>query len=151
MQKQVAFVLGALFACLMSGCFLVPAIDSFSQMGVRSSDRERLLSEDIKKFQDALYWGEPQQALRYVSEKSQADVVENLKSRKREERVVESRIDSIDFQDDSYSADVEVTERYYHIPYYMVNNRLRKQRWEFSLTSGWKIISQSSQEKSGAF
>ena len=130
-----------LWCCVLSlnGCFLAPAIDSFKKLGVTSSDREALFPEHMKRFNEALYWGYPQEALKYVVAESRAQVSEQLKDTGESERTVETKIRSVDFAKDSYEAKVEVDVRYFKVPVYVVNTRHEKQDWVFSTSDGWKL------------
>lgn len=125
---------------VLQGCIFVPAIDSVSRLGVTRSDRERLLAEQIKKFQEVLFWGNPNEALRFARDDARDDVRRYLKQISQEERVVESKVKSIDFSGNSYAAEVEVGVKYYRVPYYLVNERFENQKWEFSTVGGWKIV-----------
>ena len=134
-------VLACVLAGCLSGCFLAPAIDSFNQLGVTESDRVKLLPQQIKRFQDALYWSSPQEALTYAAAENRTEISQQLRNKKAEERIVESKIENVDFKDNAYSANVEVSVRYFVVPYYIVSRRLEDQGWRFSLTDGWKLVS----------
>jgi len=134
-----AFVI-TLLAGGLSGCILVPAIDSMSELGVRRSDRERLLAQDVKKFNEALYWGSPLEALKFAADDARVDIQNHIAARRSDERIVENKIHAVKFLDDgAYEADVEVLVKYYRVPFYTVQERNEKQSWEFSLAGGWKL------------
>jgi len=129
--------------CLLSGCFLAPAIDAFKQVGVTRGDRVQLLPAEMKKFQDSLYWGHPEEALAFVTQEGRDKIAEDLKSWGEETRVVESKVNGCTFDEDAYKADVEVTVRYYKVPFYVVNKLQEKQVWKFSVSQGWRLDSKT--------
>ncbi len=141
------FICAMLLVVGCAGCVvLAPVIDGVRQTGVTESDRQRLLTEEVKKYYDALYWGNPSVATTFASDRGREEIAQYMKNRDRNERLVESKVESVNFTNDSYAAEVEITERFYKVPYYMVNSRLQHQEWEFSLLSGWKIVSQKVDE-----
>ena len=137
---RVLFAIALAFAC--SGCALVGAlIDSYSRAGFTQGDREAYLAEAVRNFNEALYWNNQSKALSYVLDDVRATVVAELRRKKNEERVVETKIEEVTFSDNSYTADVELTIRSYRVPYYVVADHQQKQRWKFSTSSGWKLES----------
>ena len=54
-------------------------------------------------------------------------------------RLVDARIERIDFSSDAYKAGVEVQIRYYEVPFYVVRSRHETEQWAFSLSDGWKV------------
>lgn len=125
-------------AVSFSGCVLAPAIDSFRRAGVMEDDRRALLPKRVQRFYEALYWGKPTEALSFVTDEGREQVRRALKQRK-EERVVESELADVRFQNEAYEAHVEVVIRYYKVPYYVVEERREKQLWKFGLADGWKL------------
>lgn len=140
-MRYLKVIVLVLLSFLEIGCILVPAIDSVKRLGVTAGDRERLLNQEIKKFQEVLFWGNPQEVMAFASEEAQPSLREYLKQFGHDQRVVESKVKSIDFADDSYSANVEVGIKYYRVPFYMVNERFENQKWKFSMAGGWKLVS----------
>lgn len=130
-------------ALLLQGCFLAPAIDSFNKLGVTQGDREALLPQHMRRFQDALYWGDPQKALIYVQPAARPKISTQLRTRDDEERIVESRVDQVNFENDSYKASVEVTVKYYKVPFYVVTKRRESQEWDFDVTNGWQLVARN--------
>ena len=132
----------ALISAGLSSCQLVAGqIDSFKQLGVAKGDRENLLGQQIKKFYEKLYWNNPRGALEYVADDRRETIAREMRGIGQQERIVEYRIEFVEFSNDSYAADAEVAVRYYRVPYYAVNERVEKQRWDFSLTDGWRLVS----------
>lgn len=135
--KNLCFSL--LLLCTLSGCFLAPIIEGVSEMGATPSDREKLLAKDIKKFNEALYWGNPGRALAYTDDVARMTVSDQIKARRDTERIVESKVSNMEFEPSSYKANVEIQVKYYKIPYYLVTERTEVQDWEFFVGSGWKL------------
>ena len=130
-----------LSVCLLQGCILAPIIGSVSDLGVRRSDRERLLAQDVRRFNDALFRGNSVDAVKFASVDVRSKLLESLSARKKDERIVENQIAGINFtDDDGYQADVQVTVKYYRVPFYTVQERSEKQSWKFSLGGGWELI-----------
>ena len=128
-------------ALMLQGCPLAPAIDSLRESGFTQSSRVQLLPKDMKKFSDALQWGDPQAAMFYVTEEGQSGVGEALKELRGDVRVVESKVRDVKFDPDAYEADVTVAIKYYKVPYYVVTDLNQHQVWKFSHSSGWQLHS----------
>ena len=124
-----------------SGCILVPAIESVSKAGLTAGDREALLPDVIKQFNESLYWGTPGKALKLVAEDYRAGFMAEYRKKDPSEHVVESKPEMFDYSDDAFSAKVDVLIKYYKVPFYVVENRRELQVWNFSLTGGWKLAS----------
>ncbi|MBX7143721.1 MAG: hypothetical protein K1X79_04660 [Oligoflexia bacterium] len=125
----------------LTGCFLAPAIDSFNKLGVTAGDREKLLAERIRVFNDAVSFGQPGDAEAFFVPEQRAGLEKEFRKQRKQEKVVDSRIESVGFSNESRTALVEVTVRYYKVPYYVVNERLEIQEWKFIGTSGWFLSS----------
>ncbi|MCB0353970.1 MAG: hypothetical protein KDD64_10610 [Bdellovibrionales bacterium] len=139
--KKLVLLLGVLL-CLQ-GCIIAPLIDSFKETGISESDRQRLLERQVKEFHQALFWGKPSLALDIAEEESRDELRRFMRDTKRKERIIESQIEYLDFDDGSTEADVDVAVKYYRIPYYVVNERIERQHWRFSYASGWKFVSRA--------
>lgn len=140
MKYKILAILIMLLSALQ-GCFLAPTIDSVRRAGVTPASRRGLLPENIKKFHDALYWGTPTEIMRYVDEKGREVISKQVSDMQDKERVVESKVKNIEFDDDAYEAEVNVNVRSFKVGYYVVTDRIEKQTWAFSLSDGWKIVS----------
>lgn len=124
----------------LSGCFLAPAIDSFKKLGVTAADREKLLAERIRAFNDALSAGGPGDAEQLLVPEKRTELAREIRKLRKSERVVDTKIEAVGFEDDSYKAKVEVTVRAYKVPFYIVNERIEEQEWQFvSVSSGWLL------------
>ena len=140
MKLIVAFCMSM---CFLSGCFLAPAIDSFNKLGVTKADRMQLLPVNVKRFNEALYWARPEEALSYVADAQRADIAKSLKDLKRSEKIMESNVEEVNFTEDAYGADIEVQVRYLSItrPTNVIQIRTEKQNWKFSVSDGWQLVS----------
>ena len=141
MRRLFFLVILVLVGTNLTGCFLAPAISSMKEAGLTEADRMTRLSKDIKIFQDALYWGDQNTALAYVLPDNFESFQQTIRASKKNERIVESKVESANFTEDAYAATVEITVRSYRVPYYVVQDRLERQQWKFTLADGWKIAS----------
>ena len=128
-----------LLVSFLSGCILAPAIESFKRAGVTEGDRQRILSENVEKFDQARFWGQSQKALAYCTPEGQPILAKILRKSKSEEKIVDTSIDNIEFLDSSYKAVVDVKVRSYKIPVYVVGDRIERQTWVFSMSDGWRL------------
>lgn len=136
--------LGALLVTViitLNGCIIAPAIDSFKKLGVTSSDRAGLLPKAVKQFQDHRFWGDPMEALTMASDDGRESLKDVLLAGRDKDRIVESKISNVNFSDARFSAEVDIDVKFYTIPYYVVNTRIERQKWSFSMTGGWQIDS----------
>jgi hypothetical protein len=134
-------------ATFLCGCFLVPAYDSFRKTGVTESQRIDLLPQELKRFTEALYWGKPGEALAFVAAEHVDELREGFAVSRENIRVVESKVTDIRFNDGAQEADVQMTVRYYQIPFFVVKDRQEQQKWEFGLTDGWKLKAREISER----
>ena len=141
MFKGMRSLLLCLIVLLQSGCFLAPTIDSFKKVGFSEEDRKALLPNAVKTFSDARHWGEPGEAMRMAAEKNREQIKNLIRKEKKEQKIVEGKVDFVDFSENGTKAEVDVMVRYYKVPYFVVTDRMEKQIWEFSLTDGWQIVS----------
>ncbi|MCB0311235.1 MAG: hypothetical protein KDD42_08365 [Bdellovibrionales bacterium] len=132
----------------LQACFLAPAIDSFKQAGMTESDRMRMLPKRIERFQDALYWGSREKALAFALPEARDQIAKQLKFSREEERIVDSKVTNLDFEDDATVADAQVIVQYYKVPFYIVTKRIENQKWQFSYADGWLLADRQVREKS---
>lgn len=116
-------------------------------MGFSQADREKLLPGVVKKFQDALYWGSPNQAIEFVSADRRRDMMTQLSKDVDGIRIVESKIGAINYSEESRKATAEVTIKFFKVPFYIVTERIELQEWQFTLSDGWKLNSKSDKPK----
>ena len=137
--KILKLISALLLVLSLGGCFLAPAINSMREAGLTEADRRMKLAKDVREFSEALYWGDAGAALIYVVPEAQQTFREQIRKSKKAERIVESKVENVVFLDGSYEADVDLSVRYFEVPFYVVNERVERQAWKFSLSDGWKI------------
>lgn len=141
MRMARYFSLIILLGFFLQGCFLASAIESIRQSGVTKDGRMSLLKQDMKKFSEALHWGDPQAAMYYVTEEGKQGVAESLEDLQGDVRVVESKVHNVQFDEDAFQANVKVSIKFYKIPFYVVNDLKQDQVWKFSHSGGWLLDS----------
>ena len=141
MKSIFKFGILSLIVLAISSCVLVPVIDSVKKAGLTEGDRQALLGKRVKAFHESLYWGSTDDALLFVEDESKEDVAQKLDGIGDSEKVIETKVKTVNFEDNSFTAKVSLTVRSYKVPYYVVNDRHEKQTWIFSLTDGWKLKS----------
>ncbi len=122
-----------------SGCLLVPFIEAFRQTGATENDRMTLLPPQVKKFTDAVGWGNRTEATSVVVPEYRKEISNQLKKLGEEERIVESKVEDVEWADSAFSAKVSVKVKYFLVPYYIVKSRIEEQQWVFSMAGGWKL------------
>lgn len=126
---------------MLSGCVLAPFIEAAHNMGVTPGDRRALLEPEMKKFNDARFWGSPTQALAHVDPDRQRELVPYLRPANGQEKVVESKLQDVKFSDDATEATASVTTRYYAVPFFVVKDRVEVQEWAWHRPGGWLLHS----------
>lgn len=145
-MKSVVFIL---LVSLCSGCIFVPIYDSFRQIGITESDRVRLLTKDVSKFRDALTWNSKAEALAFVGDPLCAQALsEELQAGEDKIKIVEAKITSVNFTDESRKANVALKVKYFEVPYYTVQTRTEDQDWVFGVGEGWKLVSRKNKSPS---
>lgn len=142
-SQCITFVALAVLLLSTSGCFLAPFISGFQELGATPSGRQQLLTDGVKKYTEALFWGNPSKALTLVDEPIREQVAADIKSFSSSKRMVESKVIDISFEDSSYRAVVNVQLKYYEVPVYVVKDQVEQQEWMFSFSEGWKLKSRS--------
>jgi len=137
---------------VLTGCpIVVPVIDSFKQMGMTEGDRKNLLKPVVMGFQRALSSGDLDGALSYLKAddpRLRQSIIDEVRSNKHKEKVVDSNMDLVLYSDEARRAEVEVLVKYFEVPYYVVRQRVEKGDWEFSHKDGWKLVARSVHEVS---
>lgn len=148
MRHLIALVL--LITTNLSGCMLAPAIESFKKIGVTAGDRAALLPQHVKRFNDAVYWGRPDQAISFMTPECRKELAKVYNQRKRNERLTESAVEGVEINDESREATVDVLVRYLDLKAgtNVVNERRVKQEWVFSVSTGWQLKSEKTVENS---
>jgi hypothetical protein len=128
------FCVAFAISTLCTGCVvLAPIIETYRGLGISSSDRMALLDERVKVFHDAIYWGRSQHIVQYADKSVRAELLERARASRQNVKLIESKIDFVEFNDDIDEATVDVLVKFYKIPFYVVNERLERQTWKFVL------------------
>lgn len=124
----------------LGGCIvLAPFIQAWKNVGATPEDRRALLGLQVKKFGDALYWGKGEAAM-YVDRDADIQVKKELNIDRDELRIVETKLKSVEYSEDTYTADIEFVVKFYRIPYYIVTSSPEKQTWKFRLGDNWYLL-----------
>lgn len=137
--RTLVVIVGVLSLVNLSGCIFVPFIDAFKKTGATEGDRMALLAPEVQRFSEAIGWGKKSEALTFVLDESKKDISGQLKKVGSEERIVDSKVDEVEWANDAYDAHVAVKVQYFLVPYYIVKTRVEQQHWVFSLAGGWKL------------
>lgn len=129
----------------LSGCILVPFIQAFKEVGATEGDRMTLLNQDVKKFNAAIVWGNHTEAAAFVAPESQLTITAQFKDSNEEERIVDSKVTNVVWNDSARGALVEVKTKFYRVPVYVVNTRVEDQRWTWTGGS-WKLVERTLRE-----
>lgn len=132
-------ILVVVAAVTFSGCFIIPFVQAFKETGATEGDRMALLEPEARKFADAMVLGNKQLAMTVVMPESRTTISKQIRGRNEEERVVESKLDDVQYTEAARKATVTLKVRYYKVPFYIVKSRLEEQHWEFSMSDGWKL------------
>lgn len=131
-----------LLCSLSSACFLPHLVDSVERSGVTASGRRGLLNSRLGDFHSNVYWGKKDLALAMVTPQAIEMFKTQLTNRPGsavEEKIIEAKVDSVDFDPEARTATVKVFVKYYKVPFYTVNTRLEEETWIFDLARGWLI------------
>jgi hypothetical protein len=138
-KRHLVTVLCLLCIPAFSGCLLVPFIEAFRQTGATEADRMTLLPPQVKKFTDAVGWGNRTEATSVVVPEYRKEISNQLKKLGEEERIVESKVEDVEWSDSAFAAKVSVKVKFFLVPYYVVKSRVEEQQWVFSMAGGWKL------------
>jgi hypothetical protein len=139
--KRFIKIVAVLSVCLLiCGCILIPAIDGVKKMGFTKSDREALLQPEVERFQEYVYWNRWQQAGAMVRDDLRNEMIKERLAKAKGYRLVDSKVDFIEFDEDGSKALVDLTIRRYKVPFYLVEEVAEQQTWEFTVSSGWKFV-----------
>lgn len=134
----------------LPACFLVPIINGFQEVGATASARRDLLKKTVEAFHNSIKACDMTSTMQYIS-KEDTELREALRSELRRNKekfkIVSSTIDFVEFDDDAYKVDVEIRTKYFLVPYYVVNERLETEKWEFvSMGTKWQLKSRKVEE-----
>jgi hypothetical protein len=146
MNRSINWISTFMLLIGLSGCLLVPFVDAFKKSGATESDRMALLAPEVQRFTEAIGWGNRSEAMSFVVEESRKEISSQFKKLGSEERIVDSKVDDVEWINSAWEAKVAVKVQYYMVPYYVVKTRLEDQHWIFSVASGWKLKQRSISE-----
>jgi hypothetical protein len=142
MQPTIKIVFIVTLAIYITSCAMaVPFIQAFKSMGITPADRKAKFEPVFKKFTQALYWGNAQEALSYASDDAKPallEVARRIASGK--ERITETKMLLADFSEYGSEVTVNVMIKSYRVPVYVVVERQESQKWEYSTTDSWQLI-----------
>jgi hypothetical protein len=151
MKSRVkSFVVLGVICSALSGCIAVPFIAGYKEMGFSKDDRMRLFEEELKEYSHALSDGRPSKLASFVPETKQNSFRRDVRAMLRERKIVDSKIDLVEFDKDAQTADADIIVRYYRIPQYVVKEEYESQKWEFSVSDGWKLVSREVEQEGEA-
>ncbi|MCB0318579.1 MAG: hypothetical protein KDD56_07465 [Bdellovibrionales bacterium] len=138
--SKVLLIVFLLIICVtLSACPAVPLIQSFKDIGATESDRQTLLANEVKEFNISRYWGSSDALTRVTPDAQDLVRSEILRAKRSKERIVESNVEFMNFEEDAYKATVDLAVRYFSVPSYIVHERYERQHWVFSISEGWKM------------
>lgn len=134
------YLLLAFLALSLSGCVLVPFLDSFEKSGLREKDRKEILEKTVTAFYTKVTNGEFSDLGEYLDPEFADDLIDQLRINRRNEKIIEGTIDFVTFDEDAKEARVDMLVSFFEKPYYIVNERIEKQTWVFlGISSQWRL------------
>jgi hypothetical protein len=138
-----------LLVCLsvfLSGCIFAPILSSINESGVTEKGRQFSFNQSVKEFNSALFWQNYPKAQRFALTDSDLDIKSSLTGGDKNARVVEVKVEDVNFIEDSYTAEVSLALRIQEYETMIVAPKSQKQTWVYSLEDGWKIKTLSALE-----
>lgn len=124
---------------LLSGCFLVPFVEAVNDAGVTASSRQAKLPEVVKKFEDAVYWGNSSDALAFIAPAKRQSMQRQLTIAGRGSQIISSEIVSTSFDDAAKQATVVVATKRFTKEALVVTENFEEQLWVFGIADGWQL------------
>jgi hypothetical protein len=84
-------------------------------------------------------WGDPARASLFMTPEIRGDFVRSMVSAGRGTRVVEGRVETVDFDPEARKADAVVVLRMYKEPFFIVQDQREKQEWSFIGNGEWQM------------
>lgn len=122
-----------------SGCLLVPFIEAVNDAGVTASSRQANLSEVIKKYEEAVYWGNTPDALALIAPTKRQEMQRLLAVAGRGSQIISSEVVSTSFDDEVKRATVVVATKRFTKQALVVTENFEEQLWVFGLADGWQL------------
>lgn len=128
-----------LLCAFCSGCVFVPFIQAANDVGVTSGSRRAKLGETVKKYEEAVYWGNVGDALALVAPEKRDDMQRRFAALGRRSQVVSTQVVSTSFDDDTSRGRVIVSTKRYAKNSLVVTETFEEQLWVFGLGEGWQL------------
>ena len=155
MRKDPSAIFVTLVFCVLivfntSGCVFAPAISGIQDAGLTESGRKQRLSRDLRDFHNALFWGNLNGALPYIQPESMSELRTVLLDKKKSGRIVDSKIEFVDFSEGAWKASVDVSTRVHDKATNIVKEVAEFETWNFTVQDGWKVESIERQRASNS-
>jgi hypothetical protein len=147
MSRSKVLGLAGAISVLLNGCIAVPFIAGYKEMGFSKEDRMRLFEEELKNYSHALSDGRPSKLASFVPDTKQNSFRRDVRAMLKERKIVDSKIDLVEFDKNADTAEAEIIVRYYRIPQYIVKEEYESHKWQFSVSDGWKLISREVEQE----
>ncbi len=133
------FVIFLLTFMSLTGCFLVPFIEAANDVGMTASSRRAKLEEALKKYEEAVYWGNLSDAMAFVAPEKREELQRGLGKLGRGAQVVSTNIVSTSFDDSVQEARVTVATKRFAKDTLVVAETFEEQLWMHSVGDGWQL------------
>ena len=120
-----------LLTLLVTSCSL-----SQQEFFLGSEASKQKVQKEIAGFHKAIYWKDLETAMSFVHPSLRREYRPLIKTRTEKERMVEFSIDDIAMDIPSETASVEITQKYYEVPKYIVKTRREQQVWRYNAEHG---------------
>jgi hypothetical protein len=112
---------------------------SIEQLVATQTQKENLLSLRVERFNRNVYWGGLNDAAEFVAGEARQPFFQEAQRRKKEEKIVDLEVTSIEFVNDGNTAEVVVQTRYFPKKgAQYVTARQERQVWQFyRMSDGW--------------
>lgn len=136
MSGKIKLTLVALSSVALTACHFLSA-DSIETMIASERGMRQQLSQRVRDFHRAVYWGDVNRASSFVLPEQRNEFVKSSKSLRESLHLVSLDVDSLELlEDDENRAAVELTTRYYRSPNYVIQTRTDKEKWIYLRYSG---------------
>lgn len=122
-----------------SGCVLVPFVEAVNDAGVTAGSRQSKLTEVVKKYEEAVYWGNAADALAFVAPPKRQGMQRLLTAAGRGSQIISSEVVSTSFDDAAKQATVIVATKRFTKEALVVTENFEEQLWVFGLVDGWQL------------
>lgn len=138
-MRLPVFVVCWLTCMSLTGCFLVPFIEAANDVGMTASSRRATLGEALKKYEEAVYWGNLSDAMAFVAPEKREGLRRVLGKVGRGPQVVSTNVVSTSFDDSVQKARVTVATKRFSKDTLVVAETFEEQLWMHSVGDGWQL------------